>query len=43
MAKILGFREQNNKQWLTPGMWQKIEQRNPLKVKMLNAKIGATS
>lgn len=43
MAQILGFREQNNKQWLTPGMWQKFEQWKPLKVEMLNAKIGATS
>lgn len=41
MAQILGFREQNNKQWLTPGMCQEIQQRKPLKVKRLNAKMAA--
>lgn len=26
-TKVLGFRQKNNKVWLTTGTWQKIEQR----------------
>lgn len=26
-TKALGFRQKNNKEWLTAGTWQKIEQR----------------
>ncbi|XP_078024442.1 uncharacterized protein LOC144463575 [Epinephelus lanceolatus] len=37
-TKILGYREKKNKDWLTPGTWQKIEQRKQLKAKMLNTK-----
>ncbi|XP_030638825.1 uncharacterized protein LOC115819438 [Chanos chanos] len=35
-TKVLGYREKTNKEWLTPGTWQKIEQRKQLKAKMLN-------
>ncbi|KAJ8379197.1 hypothetical protein AAFF_G00223090 [Aldrovandia affinis] len=35
-TKILGYRDKKNKEWLTPGTWQKIEQRKQLKAKILN-------
>ena len=37
-TKILGYKEKKNKDWLTCGTWQKIEQRKQLKAKMLNIK-----
>ncbi|KAJ8412732.1 hypothetical protein AAFF_G00116830 [Aldrovandia affinis] len=37
-TKILGYRDKKNKEWLTPGTWQKIEQRKQLKAKVLNTK-----
>lgn len=37
-TKVLGYRKNNNKEWLTPGTWQKIEVRKQLKAKLLGAK-----
>ncbi|CAJ1081153.1 uncharacterized protein LOC106154262 [Xyrichtys novacula] len=37
-TKALGYREKSNKEWLTSGTCQKIEQRKQLKAKMLNTK-----
>lgn len=37
-TQVLGIRQKNNKEWLTAGTWQKIEQRKQLKAKMLNTK-----
>ena len=36
--KILGYKKKNNKKWITPGTWQKIEERKQLKAKLLNTK-----
>lgn len=37
-TKVLGYRKKNKKEWLTPGTWQKIEERKKLKAKMLSIK-----
>lgn len=37
-TKVLGYRKRKNKEWLTPGTWQKIEERKELKAKMLSTK-----
>lgn len=37
-TKVLGYRKKNKKEWLTPGTWQKIEERKELKAKMLSIK-----
>ena len=37
-TKVLGYRKRNYNEWLTPGTWQKIEERKQLKAKMLCAK-----
>ena len=35
---ILGYKEKGNKEWLTPGTWQRIKERKDLKARMLNTK-----
>ncbi|XP_068716885.1 uncharacterized protein [Montipora capricornis] len=37
-ASTVGYKKKNNKQWLTPETWEKIEERKHIKIKMLNAK-----
>ena len=37
-ASTVGYKKKNNKQWLTPETWEKVEERKHLKIKMLNAK-----
>ncbi|XP_068674523.1 uncharacterized protein [Montipora foliosa] len=37
-ASTVGYKKKNNKQWLTPETWEKIEEQKHLKIKMLNAK-----
>uniref|UniRef100_A0A3B1KAX6 Endonuclease/exonuclease/phosphatase domain-containing protein n=1 Tax=Astyanax mexicanus TaxID=7994 RepID=A0A3B1KAX6_ASTMX len=37
-TKVLGYRKRGNKEWLTPGTWQRIEERKQLKAKMLSTK-----
>ena len=37
-TSILGYKKKNSKKWLTPGTWQRIEERKHLKAKMLNTK-----
>ena len=35
---ILGYKKKGNKEWLTPGTWQRIKERKVLKAKMLNTR-----
>ena len=35
---ILGYKKKGNKEWLTPGTWQRIKERKVLKTKMLNTR-----
>lgn len=35
---IIGYKKKGNKEWLTPGTWQKIKERKDLKAKMLNTR-----
>jgi hypothetical protein len=37
-ASTIGYRKKKNKEWLTSGSWEKIEERKQLKMKMLNAR-----
>lgn len=37
-TKILGYKKKYNKKWITPGTWQKIEERKQLKAKLLSTK-----
>ena len=36
--KVLGFQRGSNKPWISEGSWDKIDRRNEVKKKMLNAK-----
>ena len=35
---ILGYEKKGDKEWLTPGTWQRIKERKVLKAKMLNTR-----
>ena len=35
---ILGYKKKGHKEWLTPGIWQRIKERKDLKARMLNTK-----
>ena len=37
-TKVLGYRKNNNKEWLTPDTWKKVEERKEIKAKMLCTK-----
>ena len=36
--KVVGYRKKNNKVWISPGTWKKIEERRKLKERSLNTK-----
>lgn len=38
VTNILGYKKRNNQKWITPGMWQKINERKQLKAEMLSTK-----
>ena len=37
-TKVLGHKNKNHKEWLTPETWEKIEERKQLKIKILSTK-----
>ena len=38
IGKIVGFRKNSNKQWLTPDIWKAIYERSKLKQKLISTR-----